>query len=99
MGSDAVACSIVPTFASDRLRALQPLPELETITVDTQNGPVSSALIPADGRGAIGVWPNDASPETLGFMGHLTFDEPIALALLDEWLDDRLSAAGLTPAN
>jgi hypothetical protein len=52
-------------------------------------------LLPDDARGAIDVWPNDASPQSLGFMGHLTFDEPIALAMLSDWLDNRLDAAGL----
>ncbi|MGI9579176.1 MAG: hypothetical protein ACR2OH_13325 [Microthrixaceae bacterium] len=94
-----VGDAIVPDFSSHRLRTLLRLPELETTPWDTGNGVAQRAVIGANGRGAIDVWPQDASAETFGFMGHLTFDEPIAINLLSDWLDNRLSAAGVAPAN
>ena len=86
--------SIVPEFAAQRLLSLVDLPELEVGTVDIGGVPREAAVVPPDGRGTISVWPNDASPQSFGLMGHLSFDEPIALQLLSDWLDNRLEAAG-----
>ena len=90
-----VGDSIVPDFASRRLRLLLGLPDIQLATVGADGAERELALLPGDARGAIDVGPNDASPQSHGFMGHLTFDEPIALAMLSDWLDNRLTAAGL----
>ncbi len=56
-----------------------------------------STEFPADGRGVKAIWPSTASPEGQGFLAHVSFTEPKAMRLMDDWLDNRLAAMGLVP--
>lgn len=94
-----VGDAIVPGFASERLMTLADLPLVgpALTPVGSTVRRTGSDAIPADGRGAAQVFNARSSPETMGFLGHLSFLEPRAETLLVAWLRNRLTALGLTP--
>jgi hypothetical protein len=89
-----IADGIVPEFSSDRLVRMLDLPRIGSTRTAISASAAAQGL-PGDGRGFLEVWAKRASPQTLGFMGHITFSEPEAEQLLDEWLVQRLRAAGI----
>jgi hypothetical protein len=81
--------SIVPEFSSDRLVRLLDLPRIGTQLTDIRaSGQVDE--LPPDGRGFLEVW-----PQSFGFMGHLTAADLPTRELLEDWLEQRLTRAGL----
>lgn len=90
-----VGDGVVPNYATDRMISLLDLP-----LVGPQIRPgelpfrTAGATVPADGYGFAQIWPN-AAPDTQSFLAHLSFTEPRALRILDEWLQGRLLADGL----
>ncbi len=89
-----VGDSIVPEFASNRLVRMLDLPRIGQARTGISATSNTKSLA-EDGRGFAEVWPQHSSPASMGFMAHLTFSEPATLLLLDEWLDQRLAAAGV----
>ncbi len=87
---------IVPNSASDRLAALLGLDQMEPRLGATNRPSSGSTELPADGRGMKEIWPTHSAPSNQGFVAHVSFIEPQALKLLEDWLDDRLLALGVT---
>lgn len=80
-----VGDAIVPTNTSDRFVALLGLPRIGKALSYIQ-APHAGERIPTDGRGFEEVWSVASSDENRGFMAHVSFVEPEAQRLLDEWL-------------
>ncbi len=91
-----VGDGVVPNYISDRMIALLDLPlvgrEIRPLSVPRRD---AGADIPADGNGFGQIWP-DAAPETFSFLAHVVFVQHQSVRLLEEWLDGRLAAAGVT---
>ena len=94
-----VGDGIVPWFASERLAGLAGLPPLrpEPPPFPLAGRRTGGDGIPADGRGVAQVYNVHSSPDTMGFLGHVSFLEPQAETQLVAWLRNRLAAMGLTP--
>ena len=90
-----VGDGVVPNNVSDRMISLLDLP-LVGRQITPMSVPVRTAgpQVPADGFGVAQIWPN-AAPDTQSFLAHLSFVEPRALQILEEWLRGRLAADGL----
>jgi hypothetical protein len=95
-----VGDAVVPNWTTERLMALAGLPFVgpEIWPLGMSFPHTGSDAIPADGRGAAQVYNVHSAPETMGFLAHLSFIEPQAERLLDDWLVNRLHAMGLGPA-
>jgi hypothetical protein len=95
-----VGDAVVPNWTTERLMALAGLPFVgpEIWPLGQEFPRTGSAAIPADGRGAAQVYNVHSAPETMGFLAHLSFIEPQAERLLDDWLVNRLTAMRLAPA-
>ena len=90
-----VGDGVVPNHASDRLISLLDLPLVgQQITEVSLPFRTADTTVPADGYGFAQIWPN-AAPDTQSFLAHLSFTEPRALRILDEWLRGRLVEDGL----
>ena len=98
-----VGDDIVPANASERLIAAADLPVIEPQLVPVQLPArrTDSSDIPADGRGAAQIYNVHSSPDTIAFLGHVSFLEPQAEVQLTAWLRNRLlghgTAAPLAP--
>jgi hypothetical protein len=94
-----VGDGVVPWFASERLMSIADLPlvgsELQPLHLPLRR--TGGDTIPADGRGAEQIYPVASATDTRSFLAHLSFMEPRAEVLLDQWLDNRLAAMGLAP--
>lgn len=87
---------VVPQFSSERLVALLDLPRVGRQLTDISARSAGES-IPPDGRGFAEVFPVNSAPDNQGFVAHVSFVEPRATALLDQWADDqRLAAEGAT---
>ena len=86
--------AVVPEFAADRLVRLAALPRIGPAHTDILAAGEISELGP-DGRALQEIWPLHSSSLTFGFMGHLIFAEDAAQPLLNTWLDQRISGAGI----
>ncbi len=88
---------VVPNFATDRLMSLLDLPllspQLTDVSVPIRH--TGSGQIPADGNGAVQLW-HFSSPELASFSAHLVFSQARSERLLEQWLDGRLAAEGVT---
>ena len=80
-----VGDAIVPTNTSDRFVALLGLPRVGE-ALSYIEAPGAGERIPADCRGFAEVWSTNSNPDNRGVMAHLSFLEPEAQRLLDEWL-------------
>jgi hypothetical protein len=88
---------VVPNETSTRMARLLGFTKMEPSygAVDVPSN--GSPQLPADGRGLREIWPTTASPETQGILAHVSFSEPAAMRLMDDWLDNRLAALGILP--
>ena len=95
-----VGDAVVPNWTTERLMSLAGLPFVgpEISPLKGSFTRTGSDAIPADGRGAAQVYNVHSGPETFGFLAHVSFVEPQAERLLDDWLVNRLTAMGLPPA-
>ena len=96
-----VGDGIVPGFTTDRLLTLLDLPLIgpELTPVPTPVRRLSTDEVPADGWGAQQVWNTQWSIELMALGGHLSFMDPVAQTLLDDWLVSRLAATGISPSD
>jgi pimeloyl-ACP methyl ester carboxylesterase len=87
---------VVPNWTTDRLLTLAglPLTGRQLVPVTTPHERLADVEVPADGRGAIQLWPADPV-ELQSLAGHLVFTRGKADRLLGRWLEDRLAASGL----
>ena len=94
-----VGDGIVPGFATARLLTLLDLPLIgpELTPVPTPVRRLSTDEVPADGWGAQQVWNTQSSVELMALGGHLSFMDPVAQKLFDDWLVSRLAATGIGP--
>ena len=90
-----VGDNVVPNFSSERLVHLLDLPRVGRRLTDISARSAGDS-IPADGRGFAEVWPVNSAPDNQGFVAHVSFTEPRAAKWFDQWLDQRLAAAGIT---
>jgi hypothetical protein len=92
-----VGDGVVPNVTSDRLISLLDLPlvgrSLTEITLPHRA--TGSDAIPADGAGAAQLWPF-SSAELQSFAAHIVFAQDRSVRLLEEWLQGRLRAEGVT---
>jgi len=88
---------IVGNEYSERLAALLDLPrvgaEVWPTTLPLRSAP--GETLPSDGRAFTQVYPLQSSAELRGFLAHLTFASTSGDRSYVEWLENRLSAAGL----
>ena len=95
-----VGDGIVPGFSTSRLMTLLDLPligpDLTPVLTPVRRLPTNE--VPADGWGAEQVWNTQSSVELMALGGHLSFMDPVAQKLFDEWLVNRLSASGIPPS-
>jgi len=89
-----VGDGIVRNVFSDRMMHLLDLPligpDLRPTSLPVRR--LAQQSIPADGRGAVQVFPLHSSPDLAAFFGHVSFGEPRAEATYREWIDNRLAA-------
>lgn len=92
-----VGDGVVPNFSTERLAVLADLPfvgpEISPLGLDLRR--TGADVVPADGRGVAQVYPLHSSTEMSAFMAHLSFTEPAADVVLDQWLTNRSRALGL----
>lgn len=88
---------VVPNFATDRLVSMLDLPllspQLTGVSLPIRH--TGSEQVPADGNGAAQLW-HFSSPELQSFSAHLVFSQARSERLLEQWLDGRLAAEGVT---